>query len=42
MPWLTTPGRHRLKTPRILARGDAHQHLLDDAAIQRIGLGERR
>ena len=34
------PGRQRLQTPRILAGRDAHQHLFDDAAIQRVGLGQ--
>ena len=30
------PGRHRLQAPRILAGRDAHQHLVDDAPIQRV------
>lgn len=33
--------RDGLQTARILAGRDAHQHLLHDAAIQRIGLGQR-
>ena len=33
--------RYRLQAPRILARGHAHQHLLDDATIQRVLVGQR-
>src|SRR5206468_12641012 len=29
----------RLQAPRVLTRGHAHQHLLDDATIERIGGG---
>ena len=35
------PRWHRLETPRIVTGRHAHQHLLDDAAIQGIGLGHR-
>ena len=35
------PRWHRLETPRIVAGRHAHQHLLNDAAIQGIGLGHR-
>ena len=31
-------GRQGLQTPRILAGRDAHQHVLDDAPIQRVGV----
>jgi hypothetical protein len=31
--------RHRLQAPRIPPRGDAHEHLLDHASIQRIDVG---
>ena len=31
-------GRQGLQTPRILAGRDTHQHLFDDAAIQRVGV----
>ena len=37
--------RYRLQAPRVAPSGDAHQHLLDDPAIQRIDIGhglERR
>ena len=37
--------RHRLQTPRVAPRGNAHEHLLDNAPIQRIDIGhglERR
>ena len=33
--------RHRLQAPRIAPGGDAHQHLLDHAAIQRVDIGHR-
>lgn len=31
--------RHRLQAPRVAPRGDAHEHLLDHAPIQRIDIG---
>ena len=33
--------RHGFETPGIPPRGDAHEHLLDDAAIQRVDIGHR-
>jgi len=30
-----------LQAPRVLPRGHAHQHLFDDAAIERVGRGHR-
>ena len=33
--------RHRLQAARIPPRGDAHQHLLDHAPIQRVDIGHR-
>ena len=34
-------GRDRLQAPRILPRGHADQHLVDDPPIQRVLLGQR-
>jgi hypothetical protein len=41
VPRLVVPRRQRLEAAGVLARGHADQHLLDDAAIQRVGIGER-
>ena len=35
------PQRPGLQAATVLPRGDADEHLLDDATIQRIGVGER-
>jgi hypothetical protein len=34
-------GRHGLQAARVAPRGDAHEHLLDHASIQRIDIGHR-
>ena len=41
VPRLTHRRRHGLQAARILPRGHADEHLLDDATIQRIGVGQR-